>query len=92
VTLKARLEALFIFGEIKVPQGCNQHVVPAPNGWAVRAEGAEHSAFVFSTQSEAIAKGRELAISQRSELFIHGEDGQIRERNTYGHDPRQIKG
>jgi Uncharacterized protein conserved in bacteria (DUF2188) len=75
-----------------VPQGLNQHVVPNPEGWAVQAEGAKEPAFVFSTQSEAIAKGRELAISQRSELFIHGENGQIRERNTYGYDPRQIKG
>jgi Uncharacterized protein conserved in bacteria (DUF2188) len=75
-----------------VPQGLNQHVVPNPEGWAVQAEGVQEPAFVFATQREAIAKGRELAMSQRSELFIHGEDGQIRERNTYGHDPRQIKG
>jgi hypothetical protein len=29
---------------------------------------------------------------QVSELFIHGEDGQIRERNSFGNDPRNIRG
>ncbi|WP_268245296.1 DUF2188 domain-containing protein [Vulcaniibacterium thermophilum] len=33
-----------------------------------------------------------MAINQRSELFIQGRDGQIRERNSYGDDPFPPKG
>ena len=46
----------------------------------------------FDTQKEAIAKAREIAINQKSELFIHGENGRIRERNSYGNDPYPPKG
>ncbi|RUW04999.1 DUF2188 domain-containing protein, partial [Mesorhizobium sp. M1A.F.Ca.IN.020.06.1.1] len=35
---------------------------------------------------------RELARNQGSEMFIHGENGRIRERNTYGNDPFPPKG
>jgi hypothetical protein len=33
-----------------------------------------------------------IAINAESELLIHGQNGKIRERNTYGHDPRRTKG
>ena len=35
---------------------------------------------------------REIAINQKSEVFIHGENGRIRERNSYGNDPFPPKG
>ena len=47
---------------------------------------------VFETQKEAIARGREIAINQQSELYIHNQKGQIRERNSYGNDPHPPKG
>lgn len=68
-------------------KGNNQHVVPHPEGWAVKSAGAERATKVTSTQQEAINVGREIAQNQGSELLIHGKDGQIRERNTYGSDP-----
>ncbi|MFC3268349.1 DUF2188 domain-containing protein [Vulcaniibacterium thermophilum] len=37
-------------------------------------------------------RARGIAINQRSELFIQGRDGQIRERNSYGDDPFPPKG
>ncbi|WP_414224947.1 DUF2188 domain-containing protein [Cupriavidus necator] len=46
----------------------------------------------FDSQDEAIAVGKSRAKEKEVELFIHGRDGQIRERNTFGDDPRQIKG
>lgn len=70
----------------------NQHVVPHPKGWAVKSEGSQRSASVHQTQREAIGAGRKSAIDNRSELFIHGRNGQIRERNTYGKDPYPPKG
>lgn len=65
----------------------NQHIVKRGNDWAVRKEGAERDTRLFNTQVEAIKAGKKIAENQRSELFIHGRDGKIRERNTYGNDP-----
>ncbi len=67
-------------------KGKNQHVVPHPDGWAVRGEGKEKASSVVSTQREAIERGREIAINQGSELVIHGRDGRIRDKDSYGHD------
>lgn len=67
------------------------HVVPAENGWRVEiAAGRARS--VHRTQAGAREAAREMARRTRSELFVHGRDGRIRERNTYGPDPRQSKG
>ena len=70
----------------------NQHVVPHENGWAVRAAGAARATAVHPTQSAAIEQAREIARNQGSELLIHGANGQIRERNSYGTDPYPPKG
>jgi hypothetical protein len=42
---------------------------------------------VFERQADAISHAREIARSTGSELVIHGRDGRIREKNTYGRDP-----
>jgi hypothetical protein len=73
-------------------KGKNQHIVPHPEGWAVKPEGGNKASGVFETQREAIAKGKEIAKNQQSELFIHNREGQIRERNSYGNDPHPPKG
>ncbi|WP_354677352.1 DUF2188 domain-containing protein [Cupriavidus plantarum] len=68
------------------------HVVPAgDDGWAVQAVGGGQRT-LFPTREEAIAAGTERAKQDKVELLIHGRDGQIRERNSFGHDPRNIKG
>ena len=69
----------------------NQHVVPARDGWAVKGAGARKATKVFDTQREAIAAARQIAVSQRSELLIHGKNGKIRDKNTYGRDPHPPK-
>lgn len=73
-------------------QGKDQHIVPHPDGWAVLGEGASKATQVFSTQQEAINRGRDIAKNQQSELFIHNRQGEIRERNSYGNDPYPPKG
>jgi hypothetical protein len=78
------------FGETEM--GKNQHVVPHGDGWAVRAEGNERATSVHRTQSEATDSARQIATNQRSEVLIHGRNGQIRERNSYGNDPCPPKG
>lgn len=65
----------------------NQHVVPHPQGWAVKGAGNQKASSVHSTQREAIGAAREIARNQGSEMLIHGANGRIRERNTYSNDP-----
>ena len=65
----------------------NQHVVKHPEGWAVKGAGASRATSVHTTQREAIEHGREIAKNQKTEFFIHGQNGQIRERDSYGNDP-----
>ncbi|MFA3774478.1 DUF2188 domain-containing protein [Bacillus safensis] len=70
----------------------NQHITKHPNGWQVKGEGNKKPSSVHQTQQDAIAAGREIARNQESELFIHGKDGKIRARDSYGNDPFPPKG
>ena len=71
----------------------NQHITPHPNGgWQVKGAGNSKATVVVNTQSEAIKIGREISKNQGSELFIHNQQGRIRERNSYGNDPYPPKG
>ena len=72
--------------------GKNQHVVPHKGGWAVRGAGNERVTSVHNTQGQAITSARSMAINQHSELLIHRQNGQIRDRNSYGNDPFPPKG
>jgi Uncharacterized protein conserved in bacteria (DUF2188) len=69
-----------------------QHVVPSGTKWSVRRTGATRASGVFATQNEAIERARDSARKQGTELYIHGKDGRIRERNSYGKDPHPPKG
>ncbi len=70
----------------------NQHVVPSGKKWAVKGAGNSKATRIVQTQKEASTIARDIAINQGSEMFIHGKNGQIRERNTYGKDPYPPKG
>lgn len=70
----------------------NQHVVPLGNGWAVLPEGAKRATVIATKQSDAIAFARNIAKSTRMELIIHGRNGKIRDRSSYGNDPVRTKG
>lgn len=70
----------------------NQHVVPHGSGWAVRGAGNGRVTSTYDTQAGAIARGRAIAQNQHSELLIHGRNGQIRARDSYGNDPFPPKG
>lgn len=70
----------------------NQHVVKHDKGWAVKGAGNERTSNITNTQQKAIHIAKERAKQQGSELFIHGKDGKIRERNSYGNDPFPPRG
>ena len=72
--------------------GKNQHVVPHPDGWAVRGAGNERVSSIHGTQAEAAAQARAAAERQGTEAIIHGRNGQIRERDSYGNDPFPPRG
>lgn len=72
--------------------GKNIHVVPVENGWAIESEGGAGGRQLYVSQEDAIAAGTEKARQQQVELLIHGRDGQIRMRNSFGNDPRDMKG
>jgi len=71
--------------------GKNQHVTTHPDGWQVKGEGNSKATMVTDTQQQAIDAAREIAKNQQSELLIHGKDGQIRARDSYGNDPHPPK-
>ena len=71
--------------------GKNQHVVTQGDKWAVKPEGSAPTS-VHETQRAASEAATAAAKAQHSELLVHGEDGQIRMRNSYGNDPYPPKG
>jgi len=73
--------------------GKNQHVIPHPNGgWQVKGAGNQRATVRTTTQAEARTIARDLAIKNKSEMVVHGTDGRIREKNSYGNDPCPPKG
>ncbi|HJR57086.1 MAG TPA: DUF2188 domain-containing protein [Rhizomicrobium sp.] len=69
-----------------------QHVVPTTGGWSVKKAGSPRATSTHTTQSEAIATATQLARNQKTEVYVHGRDGRIRERNSFGKDPFPPKG
>ncbi len=72
--------------------GKNQHVVPRDGDWGVRGEGNSRDTSRHDTQADAYDAARDIARRQGSEVFIHGRDGKIRERNSFGRDPFPPRG
>lgn len=65
----------------------NQHVLPNQGHWQVKAENSERATKNFERQSDAIEYAHSIARNQQSELVIHGRNGQIRDKDSYGNDP-----
>ena len=69
--------------KVRMYMGKNQHVTPHPDGgWQVKGEGNHHATVRTTTQKEAIDRG----------LVIHRPNGQIREKDSHGHDPFPPRG
>jgi hypothetical protein len=74
-----------------MPKQGDVHVVPADKAWRIEIEGGRARG-THSTQAEATRAAREIARRSKSELLIHGRNGRVRDRSTYGHDPRRSRG
>jgi len=69
-----------------------QHVVPNAGAWSVKKAGASKATSTHITQAKAVEAATRIAQNQKTELYIHGRDGRIRERNSYRNDPQPPKG
>lgn len=65
----------------------NQHVVPQDGKWAVKGDGNRRASKVTDTQQSAIEAARRIARNQGADVVIHGRDGRIRGKDSYGNDP-----
>ena len=73
--------------------GKSQHVTPhSKGGWQVKGAGNTKATARTTTQAEAISIAKSIAVNKKSEVVIHGTDGRIREKNSYGNDPFPPKG
>lgn len=68
------------------------HITPREDGWAVTKEGNKKATSVHPTQKQAEDKGRNIARKEGAEFYLHNKQGKIRERDSYGNDPRSSKG
>lgn len=63
------------------------HVVPSSSGWAVKKSGASRASRVFATKDKAVDYGIELSKSEKTELYIHKQNGMIQNKNSFGNYP-----
>ncbi len=69
------------------------HVVPAPEGWAVKEQRNPVAVSTHRTKAEAVAAGRVIAKSHTlGQLIVHRANGTFETEYTYGKDPRNIPG
>ncbi|GAA5122395.1 hypothetical protein GCM10023339_40720 [Alloalcanivorax gelatiniphagus] len=64
----------------------------ADGKWRNRVEALEDLPGEYDRKDEAVREGRDEARDRKVEHIIRNLDGTIGERNTYGHDPRNIPG
>lgn len=65
----------------------DRHVVPRDGEWVVVKPGADRASSVHDTQRKAIEQARRTAEQTRGEVVIHGRDGRIRDKDSFGKDP-----
>lgn len=71
--------------------GKDIHVVPVGNKWRVEPAGGSVSS-THNTQRAAIDIARQQARRNESEFVIHNQQGQIRDKDSHGQDPKPPKG
>lgn len=89
---KVRSKSTVLLARDPCPPKYSYHVVSRSSGnWSVKKAGEGRACRVFPTRSDAISFARSIARSAArdtcSEVVIHGRDGRIRDKDSYGHDP-----
>lgn len=76
-----------------MPNNRNYWTQQRPDGkWESKREGAARAAKVTDTQAEAWDHSKKQAKASKGEALLKAKSGKIRERNTYGNDPKSSKG
>lgn len=60
--------------------------------WKNKVEGGQRATSTHATKAEAEKAGRDMARAREVEHVIKKKDGTIGEKNSYGNDPRNVKG
>lgn len=60
--------------------------------WKNKPQGNQRASNVHETKAEAQAAGRKMAQERKVEHTVKKLDGTIGAKNSYGSDPRSIKG
>ena len=60
--------------------------------WENKKEGSPSPVSSHNTKNNALDKAEKIAGQAKVEHFIHGKDGKIQERNSYGNDPFPPRG
>lgn len=68
------------------------HVTPNGKNWSIKTSNSSRAYKVVDTQKEAITIAKTVAKNLQTELLIHGKDGQIRAKDSYGNDNFPPKG
>ncbi len=58
------------------------HVIPHPQGWAVRRANAERASFVFNTKTQAQNKAIQMARDENRTVVIHDEDEEFESQSA----------
>ena len=63
----------------------------ADKSWAVVQAGSNWAMGLYTTQEQAIQVGRPIAQVNQVELVIHYRKNRIRDKDSYGNDPPNIR-
>lgn len=72
-------------------EGNGVHTVHRDGAW-VNEVGGRQVGDRYDHKDAAVSAGRGEALTRHVEHHIHGLDGRVHEKNSYGHDPRSIPG
>lgn len=64
----------------------NIHTVPFGNKWAVKQEGMKEPLSTHNLKGNAMQKAVSQAKKDHVEHVIHGKDGRIQDKDSYGND------
>ncbi len=67
--------------EVRPAKGSN-------TGWELARQGDTRPMSTYRTQLEAADVGRRTAKREQTEFVLKGRNGRIRDRSSYGRDPR----
>lgn len=66
----------------------SHHVVPnSESGWDIKRSGSKRTSGHSQLKSNAEKLAREISKNQKTELVIHGKDGEIQRKDSDGNDP-----